>query len=150
MAKGRFYSARSLPKACVDSQEGRTEHGRPSTGTEVIDISELAMMRPKGRARGRVKHEPGRMNRLEAEYAAFLCGVFHRFESVKFRLADKTFYTPDFMVMQSDGTIEFHEVKGFWEDDARVKIKVFAEMYPEFIVKAITRSKGHWNVEVIG
>jgi hypothetical protein len=108
------------------------------------------MIRPRGKARGRVKHEPGRMNKLEADYSAFLCGVFHRFESVKFRLADKTFYTPDFMVMQSDGTIEFHEVKGFWEDDARVKVKVFAEMYPEFVVKAITKTKGQWNVEVIG
>lgn len=90
------------------------------------------------------------MNKLEAEYSAFLCGVFHRFECIKFRLADKTFYTPDFMVMQSDGSIEFHEVKGFWEDDARVKVKVFAEMYPEFVVKAITKQKGQWNVEVIG
>lgn len=120
------------------------------SATEVIDISELTNMRPRGRARGRVRHEPGKMNRLEAEYSAFLCGVFHRFESIKFRLADKTYYTPDFMVMQTDGSIEFHEVKGFWEDDARVKVKVFAEMYPEFVVKAITKQKGQWHVEVIG
>ena len=26
--------------------------------------------------------------------------------------------------------MEMHEVKGFWQDDARVKIKVAAQMYP--------------------
>lgn len=40
-------------------------------------------------------------------------------------MADKTFYSPDFIVPALD-CIEVHEVKGHWEDDARVKIKVAA------------------------
>ncbi|WLT04997.1 DUF1064 domain-containing protein [Snodgrassella alvi] len=55
---------------------------------------------------------------------------WYRFEGVKLRLADNTFYTPDYCVMRSDGTMEMHEVKGFWQDDTRVKIKVAADMYP--------------------
>ena len=43
------------------------------------------------------------------------------YECMKFRLADSTFYTPDFAVMLASGQIELHEVKGFWADDARVK-----------------------------
>ena len=64
--------------------------------------------------------------------------------SVKLRLADKTFYTPDFAVMAGDGFMEMHEVKGFWTDDARVKIKVAADQYPfRFIAfKAIPKSRG--------
>lgn len=86
-------------------------------------------------ALGRLK--PGERNKTEAAYeqvleAAKIAGdvLWYRFEGVKLRLADNTFLTIDFAVMQKDGMLEMHEVKGFWEDDARVKIKVAAEQYP--------------------
>lgn len=86
-------------------------------------------------ALGRLK--VGAMNATEAEYARELellkaAGdvVWYRFEGLKLRLADATFYTPDFAVMIANGEMQCHEVKGFWTDDARVKIKVAAEMYP--------------------
>ena len=78
----------------------------------------------------------GEMNKTEARYAEHLEHIkgsviaWYKFEAVKLRLADNTFYTPDFAVMLIDGPIEMHEVKGFWEDDARVKIKVAAETFP--------------------
>ena len=36
--------------------------------------------------------------------------LWYRFEGVKLRLADNTFYTPDFAVMSAAGTMEMHEV----------------------------------------
>lgn len=106
-------------------------------------------------ALGRMK--TGQMNKTEAEYAEHLqilknCGeiAWYRFEGMKFRLADNTFYTPDFAVMRSDGRLEMHEVKGFWRDDARVKIKVAADIYPvEFVAVRKKRGKeGYgWAVE---
>lgn len=75
---------------------------------------------------------------------------WYRFESVKLRLADNTFYTPDYCVMRSDGTMEMHEVKGFWQDDARVKIKVAADMYPLKFIAVKRRAKkngGGWSIE---
>jgi hypothetical protein len=114
--------------------------------------------KPKGwssRARGRKK--PGEMNRTEREYAAHLDGQkllgqveWWAFEGVKFRLADNTFYTPDFVVMLAGGIIQVHEVKGHWEDDARVKIKVAASMFPfQFVAmkKVAKRDGGGWSVE---
>ena len=99
-------------------------------------------------ALGRLK--TGQMNKTEAAYDLFLRlredVVWHKFEGLKFRLADNTFYTPDFAVMLSDGTLEAHEVKGFWQDDARVKIKVAADMYPIRFI-AIKAVKGDWQVE---
>jgi hypothetical protein len=96
------------------------------------------------------------MNRTEAAYAQRLelqrqAGevVWFKFEAVKLRLADATFYTPDFAVMLADGVMEMHEVKGFWEDDARVKIKVAAAMYP-FRFIAIQHKRGTWSVEDFG
>ena len=86
------------------------------------------------KARARPQPVPGSMNKTEEAYAGhlrqlMLAGeVLHfEFEPLKLRLAEKTFYTPDFMVVRRDGLIELHEVKGFWEDDARVKIKVAAK-----------------------
>ncbi len=98
-------------------------------------------------------HKSGQMNKTEAEYANILelkkrAGEIadYRFECVKFRLADNTFYAPDFMVLRADGAFEVHEVKGHWEDDARVKIKVAAELYP-FKFIAARKVKGTWVFE---
>jgi hypothetical protein len=106
-------------------------------------------------ALGRLKS--GAMNKTEAAYATHLellkhAGevLWYRFEGVKLRMADKTFYTPDFAVLAADGVMEMREVKGFWEDDARVKIKVAAEMYPfRFMAVKVNPKKlgGGWSVE---
>ena len=97
----------------------------------------------------------GTMNRTEAAYDLVLkqrlmAGEiqWYRFEGVKLRLADKTFYTADFFVMVADGQLEVHEVKGVWTDDARVKTKVAASMYP-FRFLGIRRGKRNagWEVE---
>lgn len=102
-------------------------------------------MKPALQALGRLK--VGAMNKTEAAYAAHLERIkgtvvaWYRFEGVKLRLADNTFYTPDFAVMLVGGLMEMHEVKGFWTDDARVKIKVAADMYP-FRFKAVKAGKG--------
>lgn len=113
------------------------------------------MITPKRYALGHLK--AGAMNKTEANYGAYLerlrmAGtiLWYRFEGVKLRLADKTFYTPDFAVMTSENEIQMHEVKGFWEDDARAKIKIAAEQYP-FRFLAVTvqsaRKGGGWCVE---
>ena len=100
------------------------------------------------RALGRLP--AGQMNKLEAAYAAHLellkaSGdvLWWKFEGLKFRLADKTFLTPDFVVMTRSGLIELHDVKGFLMEDANVKMKVAASMYPfEFFI--IRKSKSFW------
>lgn len=110
----------------------------------------------KSFALGRLK--VGERNKTEAAYERHLellraSGdvVWFRFEGVKLRLADNTFYTPDFAVMLADGQMECHEVKGHWQDDARVKVKVAAEMYPFRFVAVKAKSKkagGGWDSEV--
>lgn len=96
------------------------------------------------------QYKAGEMNKLEAAYAAHLqalrlAGLIcdYAFEPIKLRLADRTFYTPDFAVIMPDLTLEFHETKGFWEEDARVKIKVAAEQHP-FKFVGIQRKRGEW------
>lgn len=110
-------------------------------------------------ARGRVWRRPsGSLNKTESRYAdqlelRKLAGevAWYGYESIKLKLTKATFYTPDFLVILADGTVELHEVKGFWEDDARVKIKVAAELFPMFRFIAITEQGkkfgGGWKVE---
>jgi hypothetical protein len=102
-------------------------------------------------ALGRLK--TGEMNKTEAAYSAHLEArkqagevAWFKFEGIKFRLADNTFYSPDFAVMLADGRLQAHEVKGHWEEDARVKIKVAASIYPiQFL--AVKKIRTGWDVE---
>lgn len=98
----------------------------------------------------------GGLNGFEEAYQEKLEGmrlergiISYKFEALKFRLADNTFYTPDFMVVYPEH-IEFHEIKGMpATDDAIVKFKVVAEMYPQFRWLMIrgkkTRSYYEWE-----
>lgn len=112
-------------------------------------------MRKSLQALGRLK--TGMMNKTEEAYCQHLelrkrYGeiVWYRFEGIKLRLADNTFYTPDFAVMLANGQMEMHEVKGYWTDDARVKTKVAADQYPFRVIgitKLPAKAGGGWKVE---
>jgi hypothetical protein len=106
-------------------------------------------------ALGRLK--TGEMNKTEAAYDQHLWQrkfageiLWHKFEGIKLRLADNTFLTIDFAVMTAALGLEMHEVKGKWEDDARVKIKVAASLYPFRFIAVTAEAKkrgGGWKVE---
>jgi hypothetical protein len=96
----------------------------------------------------------GTMNKTEAAYADHLEQqrrrgeiLWFKFEALKFRLADNTFYTPDFMVLTAHSFVELHEVKGFMTDDANVKIKVAASIYPFKFILVRKRKGGGWDLE---
>jgi hypothetical protein len=112
----------------------------------------------KAKARS-VRRERGTMNKTEARYAHHLNGRVQvkdvldwRFEPIKLRLADNTYLTMDFAVILWDGTIELHDVKAYWkkagkvaiEDDAAVKVKVAAELYPWFTFRTVWEQDGRW------
>lgn len=112
-------------------------------------------------ALGRLK--TGELNKTEAAYRDHLelrrhAGEvsWYKFEGMKLRLADNTFYTPDFAVMLENGVIECHEVKGtlaYIQDDAMVKVKVAADMYPFRFILVAPKSKktgGGWDVKTVG
>ncbi len=107
------------------------------------------------RAKGgkKPKVEKRGMNKLESSYAAYLderkqCKtiVDWKFEAVRLRLAGGAWFKPDFLV-NIGCAYEFHEVKGFWREAARVRIKVAAELFPWFRFVAVRRVKGEWITE---
>ena len=66
------------------------------------------------------------------------------FQDVKVRLADKTYYTPDFFVAYP-GHFEVVEIKGFLRDDAAVKFKIAAEKFWFWKWRMIRWNKDHWD-----
>ena len=96
------------------------------------------------------------MNRLEAAYADRLTLLLHThniaawwYQPLKFRLADRTYYTPDFLVQRCDGTLELHETKGWMRDDANVKLKVTAALYWLFPVYLVKQTRGAWDIRQV-
>jgi hypothetical protein len=70
------------------------------------------------------------------------------YEPMKLRLADTCFFTPDFLVMPTEASrLLCYEVKGFWREDARIKIKVAAQHYPCFSFIAAQYTHGLWKYE---
>lgn len=100
-----------------------------------------------------------RMNQTERAYSEVLEGrrlageiTAWWFEAIKLVLGHDCVYNPDFLVQLADGSLELHEVKGFWRDDARVKVQVAARLYP-FRIRAVQKlpkkSGGGWQFEEI-
>ncbi|WP_278747168.1 hypothetical protein [Parasutterella excrementihominis] len=110
-------------------------------------------------AKGRLK--VGEMNRTEAAYRDYLeqqknAGLILKywFERFTWKIAsNRCSYTPDFLILRPDKTLELHEVKGslkIFADDAKVKCKVCADEcpIPLFIVTPKPKKEGGgWNVE---
>lgn len=99
---------------------------------------------------------PGDMNKTEQAYADHLEArrlageiLWWAYEPWKFRLADRTFITPDFGVMLQDGTLEIHETKGHMRDDAAVKLKVGAEQHWMFRWRLVKKVNGGWDIREI-
>jgi hypothetical protein len=112
------------------------------------------------------RRKPGERNKTEAAYEEHL-GILQRagavegffFEGIKLKLADNTFFTPDFLVFAADGVVELHDTKGttskkradgskekapFIEEDAKIKLKIAAERFP-FRVFAVFKTPDGWQ-----
>ena len=82
------------------------------------------------------------MNKTEHEYYLILEAQKQRgeiawwgFEAIRLKLADRTTYTPDFVILDTMENIvsitklRFIEIKGFRRDDAMVKFKIAREQF---------------------
>lgn len=100
------------------------------------------------------------MNKYEERFR-FELGCEHRaglvtwygFEAITLKLAADVRYTPDFLVIRpfpEGSRVEVYEVKGHMRDDARVKLRVAASLYPWIQFYLVTNVGGarqiRWNI----
>lgn len=115
---------------------------------------------PVVRARANIAGRPSKLNKTETKFSHRLEAmkragdiVDWRFEALKFRLADMTTYTPDFLVIGTDGSITLIDTKAYWKkagkvgitEDANVKVKVVADLYPWFAFQTAWEQGGLWQ-----
>lgn len=105
-------------------------------------------------AKAREKRKDGFDSDAEKKYDELLkkrlyAGEIHdyRYSPFNLRLADKTYYKPDFLVVENDMTLTMVEVKGRWMDDARVKFKTAAEQFPWLRFVAAVYKNKTWTYE---
>jgi hypothetical protein len=90
-------------------------------------------------------------NKLEAEWGERLqhSGIeYRRHSDIAFRLANGVVYWPDW-TGYTEGQPCAWEVKGFMRDDAAVKLKVAASLYPEVRWFLVWKEKGEWKQQEV-
>lgn len=130
------------------------------------DIERLKQRKPAAKqtgtqrmqALGRMK--AGQMNKTEERFAQMLELERHagrvkwwKFEGIKLMLAKNTSITVDFAMLPDTDILTMIDVKGsksMVTDDARVKMKLAAELYPFVFKLAYPRAKAEgWDIEEI-
>ena len=108
---------------------------------------------PEGKPARPPAYRKGEPNKTEAAYARRLellkidgRILWYGFECVKLPLAKRTTYTPDFLVVNADCSLSFHEVKGgFIRPDAMLKLKLAVEKYRMVTFFLCQYTKGQWS-----
>lgn len=88
------------------------------------------------------------LNKLESAWLAVIRAditlAWIGVHAMTFKIGDDCRYTPDFMALNIDGELIAYETKGFMRDDARVKLKVAARMFPFVGFVLVERKAGAW------
>lgn len=93
-------------------------------------------------------------SKWEANYARYLEWLKEHNQIKEWQHENKTFwfddikrgcrsYLPDFEITNNNGSIEYHEVKGWYDDRSKTKTKRMAKYYPE--VKLIIIFQKQYN-----
>lgn len=148
----------SFTKEQVEEMQRRVE------ANSLISVAEanrrIAEVQPVISAKANLTPRDLGMNKTETKFSLRLEALKRaghitewRFEALKFRLADMTTYTPDFLVIGIDGSITLIDTKAYWKkagkvgitEDANVKVKVVAEQYPWFVFQTTWEQGGGWQ-----
>jgi hypothetical protein len=144
---------RSLRNESLGTGGGESRHEAVSVanipGESASEAKAGAATQP---ARSLLSTDEANLNKTEQAFLLYLrhvaCEKCIGVMNVTLKLADDCRYTPDFVTY--GGTyVHFWEVKGYWRDDARVKIKVAARLFPWAKFTAVQRIKGEWRFEEI-
>lgn len=108
----------------------------------------------------KAKRPPRGMNKTEARRDAELAALLrsstgllaYGYETITLKLAPDCRYTPDFWLLSEgsagSATLAFEEIKGFWRDDAKVKLRLAARLFPFWTFTALQWRNGTWHREV--
>lgn len=92
--------------------------------------------------------DEGDLNKLETAFLSVLRSRNYQWvgiQSMTLKLGFDTRYTPDFIALDQVGHLLAFETKGFFRDDAKVKLKVAARVFPFIEFFLVTKDKSGWK-----
>ncbi len=141
---------------------------RATTGSKSFQALNAHLLQPKAEPRlvagqvmtvaadegkKRIRQNGSGLNKTEQAFHDYLL-QFHPVseiysQRITLLLANGVRYTPDFLV-RNRGTLAAYETKGFMRDDAAVKLKVAASLYPWITFHLVTKKKGGgWDIQTV-
>lgn len=134
---------------CERIARGARKKEPPSAIQKTFATAEKKLISGEKRLR---QSEKPLLNKLEtawlAQLTAMYPGVKIHSQAKKYKLGNGVGYTPDF-VATIDGKETAWETKGFFRDDAAVKLKVAAMIFPEVDWWLCWKEKGAWKTQKI-
>jgi hypothetical protein len=139
----KTFTAGGFPNASASTRKLNQHLFAPSVGAESAPAKK----------RLRQNSEP-KLNATEKEFERVLADrfsdCFRTTQAVTFRLGNGVRYTPDFVLFSPiGGTVDAYEVKGYMRDDAAVKLKVAAALYPFIVWRLVWKEDGRWQEQVV-
>lgn len=92
--------------------------------------------------------DEAKLNKTEKEYLQYIrCLGFAWIgvQNITLKLGHDCRYTPDFVTVDVNGHMDVREVKGFFRDDAKVKIAVAARLFPWMTFQVVRKTKAGWE-----
>lgn len=93
-----------------------------------------------------------KLNPTERKYLNYLESVNYPWlgiQNITLKLAHDCRYTPDFWTLETDGSLVAREVKGYFREDAKIKIKTAARLFPWIKFILAFDEKGSWRHELV-
>lgn len=95
-----------------------------------------------------------KLNKTERRFLDYLRSQNYRIvhiQSITLKIGDDCRYTPDFISITPFSAQIAWEVKGFFRDDAKVKLKVAARMYPWIVFKLVRwdSKNNQWDIQIV-
>ncbi len=134
-------------------------YGVPPHVVAQMDETSPAPQKPAKRAKQMIRQNSAALNKTEQAFKDYLTPRHFPIlcQAVTLKIGNGVRYTPDFFCPK-DATngheaavteCVAYEVKGFMRDDAAVKLKVAASLYPWIKFHLVSRKKGEWIVQEI-
>lgn len=95
--------------------------------------------------------DEAKLNKTERAYHEHLKQLNYPWIGVQcmtFKLADDTRFTPDFIVVEAN-EMRCIDVKGFQREDALIKIKVAARMFPWATFAIVKKTPSGWDSKIV-
>ena len=94
--------------------------------------------------------DEAKLNKTERAYLEHLRSLsllWIGIQNITVKIADDCRLTPDFCYVGADKKLTIVDVKGFQREDALIKMKVAARLFPMFRFVIVTKQAGGWLVK---